>query len=170
DFHEAVNFAAVFDVPVIFIIENNKYAYSTPISDQYRCKQLIDRAIGYGIDGHSVDGNDVVALYNLFKSIRDDIRARPRPVMVECDTMRMRGHGEHDDFSYVPKSLLSTYEQHDPITVAKEHYQREGIMTAAAMQALEATCQQAVDEAYRAALTDPPPAPESLAQGVYADG
>ena len=120
DFHEAVNFAAVFDAPVIFLIENNKYAYSTPNSRQYRCEHLVDRAKGYGIEGISADGNDAVALHLLTRELVADLRRKPRAVLIECDTMRMRGHGEHDDFSYVPRELLEEYAKRDPIKVGWE--------------------------------------------------
>lgn len=169
DFHEATNFAAVFGVPVIILIENNKFAYSTPASSQYRCRNLIDRAPGYGIEGFSVDGNDVLALHALLQGLVDDLRAKPRPILIECDTMRMRGHGEHDDFSYVPGKLLEQYRERDPIALATRRYVAEGLMTADAITALTHECQSAIDHAYRAALQEPAPNPESLLTGVYAD-
>ena len=121
DFHEGVNFAAVFDVPVLFVIENNKYAYSTPISRQYRCERLIDRAPGYGMQGYSADGNDAIEMFLLTKKILAEIRHAPRPVMIECDTLRMRGHGEHDDASYVPADLKAKYAARDPILAARKN-------------------------------------------------
>ena len=89
--------------PSFFLIENNKYAYSTPNSEQYRCEHLVDRAKGYGIEGLSADGNDAVALHLLTRELVADLRRKPRAVLLERDTMRMRGHGEHDDFSHVPR-------------------------------------------------------------------
>jgi TPP-dependent pyruvate/acetoin dehydrogenase alpha subunit len=169
DFHEATNFAAVFDVPVIILIENNKFAYSTPASNQYRCRNLVDRATGYGIEGFSIDGNDVVALHALLKQLVDDLRTNPRPILIECDTMRMRGHGEHDDFSYVPGKLLEQYRERDPIAVATRRYLAENLMSADAIAALTRDCQAAIDHAYRAALQEPAPNPDSLLTGVYAD-
>lgn len=169
DFHEGLNFAAVFDVPLIMIVENNKYAYSTPTARQYRCARLVDRAPGYGIEGHSADGNDALALYRLVAALAEDLRTRPRPVMIECDTLRMRGHGEHDDFTYVPAELLETYRARDPIAVATSHLMAEGLATAAAIEALTADCRQAIDQAYQQAMSEPPPNPETLSVGVYAD-
>lgn len=169
DFHEAVNFAAVFNVPVIFVIENNQYAYSTPREFQYRCARLADRAPGYGIEGHHLDGNDAVALYRFFRQLAGEIRARPRPALVECETLRVRGHGEHDDASYVPPELLARYLARDPIKVARERLLAGGLAEAADLDAIEAACAAEVDAAYRDALKDPPPNPASLTEGVYAD-
>ena len=169
DFHEAVNFAAVYNVPVVFLIENNHYAYSTPQQYQFRCAHLADRAPGYGIEGHRVDGNDAVRLYRFLRDLVADLRANPRAVLVECDTLRMRGHGEHDDSSYVPKDLLAKYAARDPILVARERFVSEGLLAADEIDTLAQGCLAEVDAAYRQALKDPPPDPATLAQGVYAD-
>ena len=169
DFHEAANFAAVFSVPVIIVIESNKFAYSVPSEQQYKCRRLIDRAAGYGMEGFAADGNDVVETYRLVRRVADDIRQRPRPVMIECDTMRMRGHGEHDDFAYAPPELLARYRQHDPIIVAVQALTSAGILTHAEIQSLNDACLREVDLAYHAALEEPPPNPDTLLAGVYAD-
>lgn len=170
DFHEAVNFAAVYDVPVVFVIENNYYAYSTPQKYQFRCERLADRAPGYGIDGYRADGNDAVGLYLFCRDLVADVRARPRPVLLECETMRMRGHGEHDDFSYVPKDLLARFAERDPLRVARERLVGTGVLSADAVAELDAECAAEVDQAYQQALKDPPPDAGRLAEGVYADG
>jgi acetoin:2,6-dichlorophenolindophenol oxidoreductase subunit alpha len=167
DFHEAVNFAAVFDAPVIFLIENNKYAYSTPNSRQYRCEHLVDRAKGYGIEGISADGNDAVALHLLTRDLAADLRRRPRAVLLECDTMRMRGHGEHDDFSYVPRELIEAYAKRDPIKVGWEQLVTGGVATREELDRLEHGCREEVRAAYRQALSEPPPDPSTLLEGVY---
>lgn len=170
DFHEAVNFAAVREAPVIFVIENNQYAYSTPTRDQYRCEHLVDKAIGYGLEGFRRDGNDAVGLLLFFRDLVADLRAKPRPVLVECDTLRMRGHGEHDDSSYVPKELLAEYAARDPIKVAREKLAAHGLLAPAEQDALERAVAAEVDEAYQRALQDAPPDPRTLEEGVYADG
>ena len=170
DFHEAVNFAAVRRVPVLFIIENNKYAYSTPTALQYRCKNLIDRAPGYGIEGYSADGNDALALYRLIGGLMADLRANPRAVLLECETMRMRGHGEHDDFSYVPRELLAAYQARDPIAGIRGRLLADGVLSEQELAAIEATCAEEVDKAYQQAQTEPGPSPASLLEGVYAAG
>ncbi len=168
DFHEAINFAAVFDAPVIFLIENNKYAYSTPNSRQYRCAHLVDRAKGYGIEGFSADGNDAVALHLLARELAADLRRKPRAVLLECDTMRMRGHGEHDDFSYVPRALIDEYANRDPIRSCREQLVAANIAAREELDKLERDCREEVNEAYRQALSEPPPAPSTLLEGVYA--
>jgi len=167
DFHEALNFSAVNNVPVIFIVENNHYAYSTPSSLQYKCGKLVDRAAGYGIEGHEADGNDALALRQLFQSIAEDIRQKPRSILVEVDTMRMRGHGEHDDFSYVPKELLEKYRQRDPIEVCRAVLMKSGKLDDASWTVLQQECLAEVDEAFKQALSEPAPDPETLTEGVY---
>ncbi len=167
DFHEAVNFAAVRQVPVVFVIENNHYAYSTPARDQYRCERLVDRAPGYGIEGFTQDGNDAVALLLFFRGLLADLRANPRAVLVECDTLRMRGHGEHDDASYVPRDLLAAYAARDPLKVAVGRL--APVLGAEAVSALDREVLAEVDEAYQQALQDPAPDPRALMEGVYAD-
>jgi len=167
DFHEAVNFAAVRDIPVIFMVENNHYAYSTPSHHQYRCERLIERAAGYGIEGHHADGNDAVSLYALLKRIGEDIRMKPRAVMVELDTMRMRGHGEHDDFSYVPRDLLDRYRARDPIDVCKAALMAQGCLDAKTWEAMLEHIRTEVEEASRIAMAEPGPSASSLMEGVY---
>lgn len=168
DAHEALNFAAVFDVPVVFVIENNHYAYSTPTRLQYRCRHLKDRARGYGMEGYRTDGNDAIGLYFLVRDLVRRIREKPRPILLECDTMRMRGHGEHDTFGYVPRALLQRYAARDPIRRARERVLAAGVLTEEEYAALERRCQEEVDEAYQEALAEPPPSPDSLLEGVYA--
>jgi TPP-dependent pyruvate/acetoin dehydrogenase alpha subunit len=168
DFHEAVNFAAVFDVPVIFVIENNKYAYSTPNHAQYRCKSLADRAAGYGIQGYQADGNDLVALHLLARELAEDIRQKPAPVLLECDTFRVRGHGEHDDASYVPKELREQYEARDPIRVARDRLVRENICAPEDLTAIEKAAQEAVRDALHDAMSESEADPSVLLRGAYA--
>ncbi|MCB0453715.1 MAG: thiamine pyrophosphate-dependent dehydrogenase E1 component subunit alpha, partial [Aequorivita sp.] len=100
DFHEALNVASVWDLPVIFIIENNGYGLSTTTKEQYRCESLIDRASGYGMEGFQIDGNDIVRVYKTVSTLAESIRANPRPVLLECMTFRMRGHEEASGTKY----------------------------------------------------------------------
>ena len=169
DFHEAINFAAVFNVPVLFVVENNHYAYSTPTRHQYKCDSLVYRAPGYGIDGHHADGNDAVGLYQLASQLLGDMRRRPRTMLLECDTLRMRGHGEHDDFAYVPRELLESYRARDPIQVAKRRLADEGILSSAEVDAMDLEIENEVATAYQQALSEPTPNPATLMKGVYAD-
>ena len=170
DFHEAVNFAAVFDAPVIFVVENNQFAYSTPNVHQFRCKNLVDRAAGYGIEGLAADGNDVLGLAAQVGALVADIRVKPRAVLLVCETMRMRGHGEHDDGSYVPRELLAKWAKRCPIVVAREKMLAAQLATAAELDALDVAVQAEVGEAYQQALSDPLPNPATLMEGVYAAG
>ncbi len=169
DFHEALNFAAVFGVPVLFVIENNHYAYSTPTSRQYRCRRLADRAVGYGIRGFTADGNNAGEMYVMAKDIVDDIRANPRPVILECDTMRMRGHGEHDSFAYVQEGLLDVYGRRDPIVLALRGLRAGKLVSDEELDELDRECAAEVDNAYQQALAEPEPAAETLRDGVYTD-
>ena len=170
DFHEGVNFAAVYKVPVLILIENNHYAYSTPTNLQYACKKLIDRAPGYGVEGYEADGNDPVSLHLFLRELLEDIRRNPRTVLLECDTMRMRGHGEHDDFSYVPRELLDAYAARDPILVATRRLTEGKILTADEIDIVDREVQAEVAAALQQVLSEPPPAASSLTEGVYAHG
>ena len=115
DFHEALNVAAVWNLPVIFVIENNGYGLSTPTKEQYACKRLVDKAIGYGMEGRRIDGNNILEVYHTIKAIAEDIRANPRPVLVECITFRMRGHEEASGTKYVPEELFTEWKAKDPL-------------------------------------------------------
>jgi 2-oxoisovalerate dehydrogenase E1 component len=115
DFHESINVAAVWDLPVIFIVENNGYGLSTPSREQFRCKQFIDKAIGYGIEGIQVDGNNVLAVYEAVKNCAASMRDKPHPVLIECLTFRMRGHEEASGTKYIPQELFDEWEQKDPL-------------------------------------------------------
>lgn len=115
DFHEAVNVAAVWDLPVIFVIENNGYALSTPVNEQYRCEALVEKARGYGIDGVKIDGNNVLGVYDTIKGVKKYCTEYQRPYLVECATFRMRGHEEASGTKYVPPYLFEVWEMKDPI-------------------------------------------------------
>jgi 2-oxoisovalerate dehydrogenase E1 component len=115
DFHEAMNLAAVWDLPVIFIIENNGYGLSTPTEEQYRCINLVDKAKGYGMEGVQIDGNNILAVYDTVKGVRDYCVRNQKPYMIECITFRMRGHEEASGTKYVPKKLFEIWELKDPI-------------------------------------------------------
>jgi 2-oxoisovalerate dehydrogenase E1 component len=129
DFHESINVAAVWNLPVIFIVENNGYGLSTPSNEQFRCKQFIDKAIGYGIEGVQVDGNNVLKVYETVKKIAEDIRENPRPVLLECITFRMRGHEEASGTKYVPKELFEVWGKKDPVNNFERFLLEEGVLT-----------------------------------------
>jgi len=115
EFHEALNLAAVWDLPVIFIIENNGYALSTPVDEQYRCKNLVDKAIGYGMEGVKIDGNNILTVYETINGVRNYCIKNQMPYLVECTTFRMRGHEEASGVKYVPKEMFAEWLEKDPI-------------------------------------------------------
>jgi len=115
DFHEALNTAAVWDLPVIFIIENNGYGLSTPVKEQYRCVSLADKAKGYGMEGVKIDGNNILEVYDTVKGVRDYCINKQKPYLIECMTFRMRGHEEASGTKYVPKELFTHWELNDPL-------------------------------------------------------
>jgi len=129
DFHESINVAAVWDLPVIFIIENNGYGLSTPSNEQFRCKQFIDKAIGYGIEGIQVDGNNILEVFNAVSKIKSDISKNPRPVLLECMTFRMRGHEEASGTKYIPNELMETWAKKDPVNNYEAFLKEQGILT-----------------------------------------
>lgn len=128
DFHEALNVAAVWNLPVIFLIENNGYGLSTPSNEQFKCKQFIDKGIGYGMEAIKVDGNNILEVYNTVKNLADSIRIRPRPVILEAMTFRMRGHEEASGIKYVPKELIEEWAKKDPIKNYEDFLFGEGLL------------------------------------------
>ncbi|HTH31769.1 MAG TPA: thiamine pyrophosphate-dependent enzyme, partial [Lacibacter sp.] len=129
DFHEALNVAAVWDLPVIFIIENNGYGLSTPTNEQYRCESLVDRARGYGIDGVKIDGNNILSVIDTIKGVRNYCIEHQKPYLIECMTFRMRGHEEASGTKYVPKHLFEIWEEKDPIKNYENYLLSEGVLT-----------------------------------------
>ena len=129
DFHEALNVASVWSLPVIFLVENNGYGLSTPVSQQYNCESISDRAIGYGIKGYSVDGNNVVEVYKKLDELASIMRKEPQPFLLECKTFRMRGHEEASGVKYVPKKLLENWSLKDPINNFEAFLLKKKILT-----------------------------------------
>ena len=121
DFHEALNIASVWELPVLFCIENNGYGLSTPTKEQYRCEHLADRAKGYGMESHIIDGNNVLEVYSKLSKIACDIRENPRPIFIEFKTFRMRGHEEASGTAYVPEELLTHWREKDPVVRYERH-------------------------------------------------
>ena len=128
DFHEALNVAAVWDLPVIFIIENNGYGLSTPVNEQYRCISLTDKAKGYGMEGVQVDGNNILAVYDTVKGVRDYCIQNQKPYLIECLTFRMRGHEEASGTKYVPQDLFKLWEMKDPIKCYEHFLVESGLL------------------------------------------
>lgn len=129
DFHEALNVASVWDLPVIFVIENNGYGLSTPTNEQYRAKNLADRGVGYGMDAYTIDGNNVLEVNSTISKLADEIRKNPRPVLLECVTFRMRGHEEASGTKYVPNELMEEWAKKDPVTNYEEYLLTERVIS-----------------------------------------
>lgn len=131
DFHEALNLAAVWQLPVIFVIENNGYGLSTPVSEQFRCEKLVDKAIGYGIKGKRIDGNNVLEVFQTVAKYAKKMREKPEPLLLECMTFRRRGHEEASGTKYVPNELMKFWEAKDPIENYKQFLIKEGVLNEA---------------------------------------
>ncbi|SEQ40132.1 2-oxoisovalerate dehydrogenase E1 component [Hyunsoonleella jejuensis] len=128
DFHEALNVASVWQLPVLFCVENNGYGLSTPTSEQYNCENLADRGLGYGIESHIINGNNIIEVYIKVNDIAESIRNNPRPVLIEFKTFRMRGHEEASGTKYVPQELLDSWAKKDPIENFQSYLKDEGII------------------------------------------
>lgn len=129
DFHEALNVAAVWNLPVIFIIENNGYGLSTPVNEQYKCEQLVDKAKGYGMEGIRIDGNNILTVFNTIKGVRDYCIKNQKPYFIECMTFRMRGHEEASGTKYVPKELFEEWGHKDPVKKYEQFLINEQVIT-----------------------------------------
>ncbi len=167
DFHEGLNFAAVLNLPMILLVENNQWAYSTPVSKQVRCVEIAQRAEGYGIPGIRIDGNDVVAVYQTTLEAVNRARAGDGPTLIECVTMRMRGHSEGDSASYVPRELLAEWSGRDPIDRFVSVLLSNDVMDEATRDAVASEVEEQVTAASDWALQQPMPDPETVTQGVY---
>jgi 2-oxoisovalerate dehydrogenase E1 component len=129
DFHEALNVAAVWNLPVIFIIENNGYGLSTPVNEQYRCESLVSKAKGYGMEGVQIDGNNVLTVYDTIKGVREYCIKEQKPYLIECMTFRMRGHEEASGTKYVPPHLFEEWSKKDPVQNFESYLIRENVLT-----------------------------------------
>jgi 2-oxoisovalerate dehydrogenase E1 component len=137
DFHEALNVAAVWDLPVIFIIENNGYGLSTPTNEQYRCENLVDRAKGYGMEGIRIDGNNILEVYETIKGVREYCYKNQKPYLIECMTFRMRGHEEASGVKYVPTHLFEEWKLKDPISNYETYLKSIGILNDATIEKIK---------------------------------
>ena len=128
DFHEALNVAAVWELPVIFVIENNGYGLSTPVNEQYRCESLVDKAAGYGMEGVRIDGNNILEVYDTIRGVRDYCIQNQKPYLIECMTFRMRGHEEASGTKYVPQELFEEWGKKDPVKNYEQYLISEGVL------------------------------------------
>src|SRR5204863_2909611 len=146
DFHEALNVAAVWDLPVIFLIENNGYALSTPTDEQYRSISLIDKAKGYGIDGVQIDGNNILTVYDTIKGIREYCINNQKPYVIECLTVRMRGHEEASGTKYIPKKLFEIWELKDPLIKYEEYLKSIGLLNDNEVETIKNEFRERIEE------------------------
>jgi 2-oxoisovalerate dehydrogenase E1 component len=156
DFHEALNVASVWKLPVIFVIENNGYGLSTPTSEQYNCKDLADRALGYGMKSYILDGNNILETYHAFTKIAADLRKNPEPVLVECKTFRMRGHEEASGTKYVPQELMDTWAEKDPIGNYEKYLLANNILGEAEIAKIRDNFKKEINETLKKAYDDEP--------------
>jgi TPP-dependent pyruvate/acetoin dehydrogenase alpha subunit len=169
DFHEGMNFASVHHLPFICVIENNQYAYSTPVNKQANLENLADRAKAYGIPGMVVDGNDVIAVYEVTERARIACLNGEGPVLLECKTFRRKGHAEHDDpLKYIPKEVFEEWKQKDPIHLYVKFLLEEKILTQTDIEQMETRIERELEQARDAALASPFPPPEDTLNGAYA--
>lgn len=161
DFHESLNTAAVWDLPVIFVIENNGYGLSTPSNEQFRCKSFADKAIGYGMEGVTVDGNNVLKVYETVKNLAESIRENPRPVLLECVTFRMRGHEEASGTKYVPKELFDVWGRKDPVNNFEKFLIDEGVLTEDIIEKLRAEIKQDIEKGLEITFAETLPPPDT---------
>ena len=170
DFHEALNVAAVWDLPVIFLIENNGYGLSTPVQEQYRCERLIDKAAGYGMEGVRIDGNNILTVYDTIKGVRDYCIRNQKPYLIECMTFRMRGHEEASGTKYVPAELFTTWEQKDPIKNYERYLIEQGVLTSFDVADIKNEFKQKIEAELAIGLAPAPviAVPESELKDVYA--
>jgi pyruvate dehydrogenase E1 component alpha subunit len=167
DFHEGVNLAAVLRVPVVLVCNNNQFAYSTPLARQTLVPDVAARAGGYGIPGTIVDGNDVLAVYRAARAAIERARRGEGPSLIECKTMRMRGHSEHDDASYVPRQLLEEWRAKDPIQRFETQLREWGILNDPEEAQITKRIADELEAAVAWAEASPFPEGKDVEQGVY---
>jgi 2-oxoisovalerate dehydrogenase E1 component len=156
EFHEALNVAAVWQLPVIFVIENNGYGLSTPVSEQYRCENLADRGRGYGMRSMIIDGNNILDVHRTIREVAGAIRKKPEPVLIECRTFRMRGHEEASGTKYVPKELMDEWAAKDPLSNYEQYLIHTGILYEPLIKKIRAEIKREIEEGLDKAYNEPP--------------
>jgi TPP-dependent pyruvate/acetoin dehydrogenase alpha subunit len=167
-FHEGMNFAAVQKIPLVVVAEDNKYAYSTPISKQMAITRIDERAASYGIAHELVDGNDMLAVYDVAKRMVDAARAGAGPQLIGVDTMRMQGHAQHDDARYVPKPLLDQWTAKDPIRRFRQVLNDRSVSSDRELDDIDKLAKDYAAREADLAVDEPMPDPASVTRGVYA--
>ena len=157
DFHEALNVASVWNLPVLFCIENNGYGLSTSTKEQYNCKNLADKGVGYGMESHIIDGNNIIEVYRKIEKIAKDIRKNPRPVLIEFKTFRIRGHEEASGVKYVPKELIDTWAKKDPISNFEDYLTGNDIINLEHIKTIKDSLNLEINENLELAYNEPYP-------------
>jgi TPP-dependent pyruvate/acetoin dehydrogenase alpha subunit len=168
--HEGMNFAAVLKLPLLIIAENNGWAYSTPIRKQMAIEDIAKRGEAYAIPARIVDGNDVLQVYEATRKAAEQARSGAGPALIECKTMRMKGHAEHDDARYVPEKELEKWRKKDPIRRYQEYLIQHKLMTEEEKSAIEARIEKEIREDVLFAESSPFPEPQEAARAVWAEG
>ncbi|WP_304199537.1 dehydrogenase E1 component subunit alpha/beta [Flavobacterium alvei] len=154
DFHEALNIAAVWELPVLFIVENNGYGLSTPTDEQFRCENIADKGVGYGIESHIIDGNNILEVYHKLSELKASMVKNPRPVLIEFKTFRMRGHEEASGSKYVPQELIDVWATKDPVENYRKFLSENGILSNDLDALLHTEIKAAIDENWALANTE----------------
>jgi 2-oxoisovalerate dehydrogenase E1 component len=157
DFHEAINVAAVWDLPVIFVVENNGYGLSTPSSEQFRFKNFVDKGPGYGIEAHQVDGNNILEVFDTIRRVAVDMRQKPRPVLIEAMTFRMRGHEEASGTKYVPQELFEQWAVKDPVVNYENYLLAEEVLDESKVAQIRSEIKQEIERGLEVAFAEPMP-------------
>ena len=168
-FHECLNMASLYQAPLVVILENNQYAYSTPATEHTAVPELVDKAKAYAIPATVVDGNDVESVYNAACSMLERARQGGGPGLIEARTMRMLGHAIHDSAEYVPAALLAEWEARDPVRAFRERLLHQAMVDTHQLVALEAEVDTEIQEAFAEAEQSPFPDPGTVLDGIYAD-
>jgi 2-oxoisovalerate dehydrogenase E1 component len=161
DFHEGLNVAAVWKLPVIFVVEHNGYGLSTPSEEQYAFEYFTAKGPGYGMEAVRVDGNNVLAMYDAIKTVAEDIRHNPRPVLVEAITFRMRGHEEASGTKYVPKSLMETWSLKDPVENYERYLEETGVLSVSNKEKINKRIKDAINKGIEIAFAEPDIVPDT---------
>lgn len=154
DFHEALNVASVWDLPVIFVVENNGYGLSTPVNEQFRCERLADRGVGYGMDAYRIDGNNILEVYSTISKLAEEIKKNPKPILLECLTFRMRGHEEASGTKYVPQELMDTWAEKDPVKNYEAFLLEEGVIDESFIEECKAAYKAEIEEGLNIAYAE----------------
>ncbi|MFT5823891.1 MAG: 2-oxoisovalerate dehydrogenase E1 component [Crocinitomix sp.] len=170
DFHEALNVASVWDVPVIFLVENNQWGLSTPSNEQFRCKQFVDKGIGYGMDAFQIDGNNILEVYHAVQQISASLREKPRPFLLECITFRMRGHEEASGTKYYPEGLQDEWAKKDPVDNYEAYLLNEGIITQEEVDKIRKGIKKEIQDELEVAYAEPNVTPNTAEEfaDIYA--